>query len=192
MSGGDASPVHLFFGDQTGSPRRTWEGRLAASMPWLANRLVWPVLRLPPSSRVRQRALVHMVGVTFSAINHRDLDVVAKATYSPDVELVFHGSVPADVGGEHHRGREAVFATYRQWVEGWEDLQRRPIELIDLGDRLLVLARETGRGREGVQLEQEAASLFTFRHGRVVRQDEYPRWAEALEAVGLSEQDISA
>jgi ketosteroid isomerase-like protein len=156
-------------------------------MPRVANRLAAPVFRLPPGSWVRRRVLARLVGVTFNAINRRDIDAVARTTYAPDVELVFHGPAPADIGGDVHRGREAVFTTYRQWIEAWEDLRRIPLELIDMGDRMLVLAREEGRGRGGVALEEQAASLFTFRGGRVVRQDEYPHWNAALDAVGLSQ-----
>jgi ketosteroid isomerase-like protein/ligand-binding SRPBCC domain-containing protein len=167
--------------------RRTWEAHVAARMPRLANRLFAPVLRLPPGSPVRRRVLARMVGVTFNAMNRRDIDSVARAAYAPDVVLVFHGPAPADIGGDVHRGRDAAFDTYRQWIDAWEDLRRIPLELIDMGDRLLVLVREEGRGREGVVLDEQAASLFTFRAGRVVRQDEYPHWKAALDAVGLPE-----
>jgi ketosteroid isomerase-like protein len=182
----DSAPVRIPIDARAASAQqRTPEARLAARAPGLANRLFASVLRLPPHSRLRRWMIARAAGATFAAINRRDLDVVAEAAYAPEAELVFHGEPPADVGGDRHRGREAVFAAYRQWVEGWYELRRVPVEVIDLGDRFLVLLREIGRGRGGVELEEEAASLFTFRNARVVRQDEYPRWSEALAAVGI-------
>jgi ketosteroid isomerase-like protein len=193
MARGEAGAVRISISAKAASrEQRTLEARLAAAMPKLANRLLSPVMRLPPRSRVRRWMLARMVAVTFSAINRRDLGVVAQAAYAPDVELLFHGGAPADIGGDVHRGREAVFATYRQWIEAWEELRRLPVEVVDMGERILVLVRERGRGRGGVELEGQAASLFTFRSGRVVRQDEYPRWRDALVAVGLPSGDARA
>ena len=61
--------------------------------------------------------------------------------------------------------------------------------IIELDDgRVLVFDRQIGRGRaSGVVMEQEVASLFTFRSGKIVRWDGYWDRADALEAAGLSE-----
>jgi ketosteroid isomerase-like protein len=61
-----------------------------------------------------------------------------------------------------------------------------PTEVIDLGDRFVVLADMPMRAQaSGVQLAQKYAGVSTVRRGRVVRQDDYLNHAEALESVGL-------
>ena len=55
----------------------------------------------------------------------------------------------------------------RDWLGAWE----RPItieadEFISSGDRILVLVRWSGRGKEsGAEIEGEGAHLWTFRDG---------------------------
>jgi ketosteroid isomerase-like protein len=76
------------------------------------------------------------------------------------------------------RDLSAVWGTYRQ----------EPRELIDLGDRMLVLGELTGRAlASGVPLAQRHASLYHLADGKLIRQEEYLDPDEALEVVGLSE-----
>ena len=106
--------------------------------------------------------------------------------YDPGAELSFVGKF-ADFD-ETYRGREAAFAAYGAWIDSWEDYRRAPREVIDLGDRVLILLRESGRGKgSGVPVEARLAMLLAFRRGRVVRHQEFSDWQQALEAVGLSE-----
>ena len=44
----------------------------------------------------------------------------------------------------------------------------------------------------GVSVNQQLFQLMTFRGGLIVRQDDFQDRAQALEAVGLSEQDARA
>ena len=75
-------------------------------------------------------------------------------------------------------------------TEGWGPwLRVEPVELIDLWDRLVVLADLPVRGRaSGVPLTEKFAGVYTLRDGRTVRQQDYLDHAQALEAVGLGEQ----
>jgi len=58
----------------------------------------------------------------------------------------------------------------RDWLRAWErPITIEPEEFIQSGDRILVLIRWSGRGREsGAQIEAEGAHLWTFRDGLVV------------------------
>ena len=104
--------------------------------------------------------------------------------YDPGAELRFAGRF-ADFD-RTYRGREAAFAAYRAWMESWEEYRREPKEIVDLGDRVLVLVRESGRGKgSGTPTEAQIAMLLTFRRGRVVKHQEFFGWDEALETVGL-------
>jgi ketosteroid isomerase-like protein len=62
---------------------------------------------------------------------------------------------------------------------------------MDVGERVVLLLRDYGR-RRGMEAEVEliSATILTFRGGRVARWEDYTDRALALEAVGLSEQDV--
>ncbi len=65
--------------------------------------------------------------------------------------------------------------------------------LVDAGDQVvsLFLMRAIGRG-SGVSVERRDAMVSTIRDGKVTRIDSTTTSDEALEAVGLSEQDAHA
>jgi ketosteroid isomerase-like protein len=68
------------------------------------------------------------------------------------------------------------FATYRQEVE----------EVVDCGDRVLLLVRAFGRLLGSVQeLSHTAAEVFVFRDGKIARIELYGNRARARKAVGL-------
>jgi ketosteroid isomerase-like protein len=153
-------------------------------------RLAWwttaLVLRLPHPSFVRRRLLLTLVRRAFAAVDRGDLDLVRILLYDPAAELSFAGRF-ADFE-ETYQGREAAFSAYGAWVDTWDDYRREPREIIDLGDRILILLRESGRGKEsGVPVDAPLAMLLTFRSGRVVRHREFTDWQHALEAAGITE-----
>jgi ketosteroid isomerase-like protein len=119
----------------------------------------------------------------------RDLDAfllgrLPDYEYHPARELVAAGLVEPCYRGPA-RYREALSS----WFEAWgDDARIEPVEVIDLGDRVVVLAHMPTRGRaSGIPLSQDYAWLFTLRNGKVTHQQEYLDHAEALEAVGLRE-----
>ena len=71
------------------------------------------------------------------------------------------------------------------------DMHIEAERIIDLGDdRVLVLSPQTARGKlSGAPFEHELAELITLEDGKIVRMTSYWHRTEALEAVGLSEQD---
>ena len=168
-------------------PEMWWIMRVIGErFPRLLNLAVAPGLLLPPASRLRRFGVRRIVLFAFAALNRRDFRLLQQAAYAPEVELVFHREVPPELAPSY-RGREAAYDAYRQWIEPWEDLQREPVEVIDAGNRLLILQREVGR-TSGIQLEERVATLFTLRGRRIVRQDEYGDWDQALEAIGFRDQ----
>ena len=71
--------------------------------------------------------------------------------------------------------------------EIWDEHRIEPQEVIDAGDRVVVLQREYQRSRSGVELVIDTASILDLRGGRIVRMQGYMDRAAALEAAGLSE-----
>ena len=112
--------------------------------------------------------------------------------FDPDVVYSRIGTETPGMEGEW-RGREEMSAGTREYFRGFVDLRIEAERIIDLGDdRVLVLCRQTARGKlSGAPFEQELADLLTLKDGKIVGMAAYWRRAEALEAVGLSEQAMS-
>ena len=88
-------------------------------------------------------------------------------------------------------GREAVMRNFEQARALWDTDTIEPTsEFIHIADRVLVRAIWRGVGR-GPESHLEFTLIFTVRRGKVFQVEFSWDHAEALEAVGLSEQDIS-
>jgi ketosteroid isomerase-like protein len=87
-------------------------------------------------------------------------------------------------------GPDEMRAFYRDLEATWADGARLKVEeLIETGDKILVLIRFGGRGKmSGAEVEALVWNLWTFRDGEPVRWTYLGEGrAEALEAAGLSE-----
>jgi ketosteroid isomerase-like protein len=61
-----------------------------------------------------------------------------------------------------------------------------PTELIDMGDRFVILADMPMRAQgSGIPLAETYAGVSTLRDGKLVRVDDFLSHAEALRSVGL-------
>jgi ketosteroid isomerase-like protein len=111
--------------------------------------------------------------------------------FHDDFEAVFPDWAP----GERIRfaGLEGLRAAWLDWLDPWESYRTEIEDVIDAGDDVVVLVRDYGR-RSGMTAEVEVvgASVWTLREGKITRAAFYPDRREALEAVGLSEQDAHA
>jgi ketosteroid isomerase-like protein len=80
-------------------------------------------------------------------------------------------------------GHEAVRRLFRAWAGTWQDWHFEPLQLIENGDRVIVDLYQRGRGKgSGVEVQNRPGQVWTFRDGLVVRWDNYPSFAEAVEA----------
>jgi ketosteroid isomerase-like protein len=105
----------------------------------------------------------------------------------PDIEFARFGSEAPDFTGEW-RGSEGLKQATVEYLNVWEDYRFEVERMIDLGDRVLVLERQTARGkRSGATISQDVGALLTLRDGLIVRWEYYWERADALEAAGLSE-----
>jgi ketosteroid isomerase-like protein len=112
--------------------------------------------------------------------------------FDPTVEL--YGTVGGLEEGKILRGLSQISqAIETEDDEVWDEHRIEPQEFIDAGDRVVVLHREYQRGKgSGVELVIDTATIVDVRDGRIVRMQGYMNPAEALEAVGRSEQDAHA
>ena len=169
--------------------RRTLDQRLVLRFPWLSDALARLIGRLPPTSRFRHAVLWRTSRHGMEAFNRRDLDVAvspgtAAFEFIPPREFVDAGFTEPCYRGP---------AGYRKFVSAWSDvfgadLRVEAAELIDLGDRIVMLADLPWRGQaSGVPFTGQIATVSVLKHGRAIRVQTYFDHAEALEAVGLRE-----
>ena len=87
------------------------------------------------------------------------------------------------------RGKEAMRAHIRDWIDTFDDFWFEAVELIDAGEETVVaVERFGGRAKlSGVETDQTGGVVFTIRAGKIARCREYATRSEALEAAGLSE-----
>jgi ketosteroid isomerase-like protein len=121
------------------------------------------------------------------AYNRRDLEAVVIG-YNPDFEWVPDPNwVAAGLMEPSYRGLEG----YRRYVAGTAevfggDVVVEPTEVIDSGDRIVLLARVPMRAQtSGVALTEEWALILRVEDGRIVRLEERYDRAEALRAAGV-------
>ena len=132
---------------------------------------------------------VEIVRQAFDAFNRGDLDAAMRDT-DPEVELDWSRSRGVEAGV--YRGREASRAFWATWFEVFDRVTVSPDEFIESGEHVVVPNTSHVRGRDGVEVEAKAAVVVTIRNGRIAEWRLFQEKREALEAVGLSEQDAHA
>src|SRR5437867_939955 len=84
-------------------------------------------------------------------------------------------------------GYEGMRRSAAEVREVWEGWRVEPEQFEDAGDRVLVIERYGGRGREsGLELQERAAAIWTLRAGRVWRLEIGIPIDEAFAALGLT------
>ena len=134
----------------------------------------------------RDAEIVAKVRRAMDAFSRGDIDAALKDAH-PDIEVVA-------AGGQKHKGAAEV----RAWMEP-DAFESQVIESLDIrvvGNKVLIRTRTHNKGaRSGIELDALAWGVWTFDEaGLVTKIEVYLAYqeAEALEAVGLSEQDAHA
>ena len=112
-----------------------------------------------------------------------------------DPEVAWHSALHALLGGEAtvYRGHAGVREMLRDLYEAFDEIEIEISEVRDLGDRLVAIGRTRTRGREsGAETETPLAFVTEIRNGKTISIQAYLDPRQALEAVGLSEQDAHA
>jgi ketosteroid isomerase-like protein len=80
-----------------------------------------------------------------------------------------------------------------EWSDAWDDWALEPEEYIDAGERVVVILNQRGRSKAtGIPVEMRFAQVWTLRDGQGIRMQLYASVDEALQDVGLAEQDARA
>jgi ketosteroid isomerase-like protein len=115
------------------------------------------------------------------AYNRRDFDA-ALQDCDPDVEWVLPDHQSSDSGVGHYQIRRF----WQSVDDTFDELQLRPQEYVDGGDRVAVRLRHYGRSKSGIEMDTELYhQITTFRDGVMVRIEYVTSWEQALEAAGI-------
>lgn len=127
---------------------------------------------------------VESVRKGYEAVNRGDFEA-AIALLDPNVEYDVSRRI-FDPGIYH--GHEGVREFLSLIQEQWETMRLEPQDFIVAGDDVVVPVRLVGVGKQsGVETTANAAHVWTFRNGKVIRQTTFQTLSEALEAVGLGD-----
>ncbi len=131
---------------------------------------------------------VEIVRRANEARNRGDVDR-ALIDVHPDVETDWSESRAAEGGmveGVIH-GRDKLRAQMQDLLDLWEARwdQEELVEVSD--DQVLSVASVRFRGRDGIELGDRGAQLWTFEGGKAVHLKFFPSKERALESLGLSE-----
>jgi uncharacterized protein len=132
------------------------------------------------------RQNVEIVRRAYEAWNAGSSDVL-RELYDPNA-IIVRGLEGWPEGEEPAVGREAVLRVFEEVREAWDADTLEPISLIDAGDRVVARQKWHGVG-QGPESTMEWTLIFTLRKGRIFLMEYFWDHAEALEALGLSEQD---
>jgi ketosteroid isomerase-like protein len=89
---------------------------------------------------------------------------------------------------EAHYGLNALADYMRRTLESWDDLRVEGTDYREAGDSVVVRIHRVATGRgSGLQVDDYAFHVWTFRGRRAIRLELFERESEALEAAGLRE-----
>jgi ketosteroid isomerase-like protein len=171
--------------------RRTLVESIGARVPGLTAAPTALIFRLSPGSRLRRALILWWVRASYEVVDRRDFDLALMAQ-DPDTRISWIADasdpIPADLVGEEFRGHDGFRRIWEIWLEAFDDLRLEPEEVSDLGDnRLLIRYLSAGRGTlSGVPAAQHGFTIYSFKRGKVVRQEFFVDRERAERAAGLA------
>jgi ketosteroid isomerase-like protein len=129
---------------------------------------------------------VETVRAAFDAFSRGDMETLL-GLMDPEIVVMQPPEVP---DGTTLHGHAGVMEAIAAWPEQWDDFQIEIAQIIDAGDHVAVRTHQRGRGKgSGVAVEDDIWFVAGFRKGKVAEWRMFGAKRQALEAVGLSEQD---
>ena len=127
------------------------------------------------------------VNRAFAAWNEGDLDGFL-ATVHPDIVFEPSGLFP-DLTTSY-AGHDGVREFWRDFVGPWESMRMEFTEVRELGDdEVVARVLFRGRGRGGIEVEQDFGQHYQIEGGLLHRMRSYASWEEALAAAGAGEAE---
>jgi ketosteroid isomerase-like protein len=129
---------------------------------------------------------VEVVRQIFDAFNSEDIDLILSFTHRD-----FEVEVPPDFSAEPdtYRGHDGMRHYWASFQDAMEEIRFQPERLWDAGQVVVVVMHVTAKGRQtAIPVEQRLVGLWTIFDRKAVRVRVYGSQAEALRAVGLTEE----
>ena len=102
----------------------------------------------------------------------------ALPAFADDVEVV--------TSLERYHGLAGVVEEALRWERMWDDYRFEVEDLVDAGDRVVLLYHQCGRSKtSGVALEERAGWVYTLREGKIARVEMFQDRELAFRAAGL-------
>jgi ketosteroid isomerase-like protein len=131
---------------------------------------------------------VKIVRRSVAAFNEGGIEAVAEFAH-PEIEFQEPPSQPAPRVG---RGLQETRDTFESFDEAWQEHQSEIKEIRELPeDEVLLSTVEHFRGRDGMELDAGCWTIYTFREGKIIKLRPFWDRGQALEAAGLSEQEMA-
>jgi ketosteroid isomerase-like protein len=87
---------------------------------------------------------------------------------------------------ERFHGPQGVLEEARRWDEMWIDHRFEVEDLIDAGDKVVLLYHQVGRAKgSGAMVEEHAGWVYTLRKGKIARVEMFQDCETALRAGGV-------
>jgi hypothetical protein len=138
----------------------------------------------PAPVQCRSRGLVVVTGLTPTAGALAWRAIPARGIVRPGscAERSFHPRGEARPGYRAHDGYRKLWG---RWFDAFEDLRFDPEEILHLGDKFLVTARQWGHGSGSwVAMSERVFQVFTIRRGVSVSQQDFTNRGQARETAG--------
>jgi len=131
---------------------------------------------------------VEVVKANIDAYNREDWDAFFKDR-APGFELDFSRAVGPWRGVF---GPDEARRIVEEYNETWESVRMEPHEFIEAGDLVVMPGTQHLKGRGGIEVVVRSTNVWTIRNGAIERVSMYQEKEDALEDLGLSEQDAHA
>ena len=131
---------------------------------------------------------VEVVRAAYDAYNRGDLDAVLSYA-APDFELDWSRGVGPQ-RGIYKLDQARPF--FDDFGDTFESIRIEPKEFIEVADDVIVPQTGYTTGRDGIETTARITLVWTIRDGALERWAMYQEGRDALEAVGLSEQEAHA
>jgi uncharacterized protein len=119
----------------------------------------------------------------YAALNRGDLEAVL-ALLDEDFSW---SEGERSLGAGDHYGRESFAEFLESWLEAFDDFHIELIDVIEEGDEIVAVGKQSGRGRaSGLPVEVEVVHLWTVRDERAARFRSFPRRELALAVVSTT------
>jgi ketosteroid isomerase-like protein len=128
---------------------------------------------------------VEVVRAAIDAMNRRDFDGLMRLL-TADAEYDFSRSMSFEQGVYEYAQLRAF---WHEIMDPWECIRFELNGISDLGDKVVTRQTSHFRGRDGIEVTNHAAQVFTLRDGLIAHVCLYQDEKSALDALGASEQD---